>query len=198
MEVVKIKKICLKIQYATLSGQTNLKGFCSSMPSQDVTRLRFLQLARKSAWKAWLNFDCITEIFIKLESALTKADVKDAMPMLERFVVLMYDRTSNCLDVNSCQRDLFVKKGHAMESLPPTFKALLQHTYRAAYQAGYVWRQSLVHQQQLPSPENWGWKRVGETYAPHWSDFAEAAVAVRTDCMWMHSRKRLQREMQMY
>ena len=123
-----------------------------------------------------------SQTFIKLGPAPTKADVKDAMPMLERFVVLMYDRKSNCLDANSCRRDLFVKKVRAMESLPPTFEALLRHTYRAAYQAGYVWRQSLMHQQQLPSPENWGWKRVGETYAPHWSDFAEAAVAVNCGC----------------
>ena len=101
------------------------------------------------------------------------------MPMLERFVILMYDRTSNCLDVNSCRCDLFVKKGRAMEALPPTFDALLQHSFHAAYQAGHFWRKSFTQQQQLPSPEDWGWKMVGEMYFPHWTDFAEAAIAIR-------------------
>ena len=65
-----------------------------------------------------------------------------------------------------------------MEALPPTFAALLQHSFHAAYQAGHVWRKSFTQQQQLPS-EDWGWKMVGETYFPHWTDFAEAAIAIR-------------------
>ena len=82
--------------------------------------------------------------------------VTDAMLVRERFVVLMYHWTTNCLEVNSCCCDLFVKKGRAMEALPPTFAALLQHSFRAAYQAGLIWKQALNQQQQLPSPEDWG------------------------------------------
>ena len=66
----------------------------------------------------------------------------DGMPVLEQFVVLMYDQTSNCLDVNSCRHDLFVKKGQAMEARLLTLTTLLQHNFRAAYKAGHVWRQS--------------------------------------------------------
>ena len=139
----------------------------------------FANCRKKSAWSTWFNFDGVTETFIKLSSKPTITTVKEAMPMLERFVVLMYDRSSNCIDVNSCRRNLFVKKGRGMEALPPTFAALLQHSYRAAYQAGYVWRQSLVGQQQLPPPEDWGWKIVEGTYLPHWTDLPEAAIAVR-------------------
>ena len=97
--------------------------------------------------------------------------------MLEQFVVLVYDQTSNSLDVNSCRRDLFVKKGRAMEVLPPTCAALPQPC--ASYQARYVWRQSLDQLQQLPSLEDWGWKMVGETYFLHWTDLAEVAIAIR-------------------
>ena len=54
-------------------------------------------------------------------------DEIDSMPILERFAVLMYDRTSNCLDVNSCGRELFVKKARTMDALSPTSAALPQH-----------------------------------------------------------------------
>ena len=118
----------------------------------------FANCRNKSAWSTWRNFDEVTETSVKLSSSPTIKAVMDAMPVLERFVVLMYDRTSNCLDGNSCRRDLFVKKERAMEALPPTFAALLQHSFCAAYQAGHVWRLSLDQQQQLPFPEDWGWK----------------------------------------
>ena len=62
----------------------------------------FANCRKKSAWTTWCNFDEVTETFIKLSFTPSLEDVKDAMPVLERFVVLMYDKTSNCLDVNSC------------------------------------------------------------------------------------------------
>ena len=138
------------------------------MHSLDVTRLRSSQtVGERNAWSTWHNFDEVTETSVKLSSSPTIKAVMDTMPVLKRFVVLMYDRTSNCLDGNSCRRDLFVKKGRVMEALPPTFASLLQHSFRAAYQAGHVWRLSLDQQQQLPFPEDLGWKMVGETHFPH-------------------------------
>ena len=139
----------------------------------------FANCKKKSGWSTWRIFADVTATLAKLNSDPTMQAITDAMPMLERFVVFMYDRTSNCLDVNSCRRDLFVKKGRAMEALPPTFVALLQHSCRAAYQAGHIWAQSLVQQQQLPSPDDWGWTMVGEAYLPHWTDLAEAAIVIR-------------------
>ena len=142
--------------------------------------LFFANCRKKSMWNTWHNFDEVTETFVKLSFSLTIKAVTDAKPVvLEWFVVLMYDLMSNCLDVNSCCHDLFVKKGQVMEALPPTFATFLQHSFQAAYQAGHVWRQSLDQQQQLPSPEDWGWKMVEETYFPHWTDLAEAAIAIR-------------------
>ena len=45
----------------------------------------------KKAWSTWHNFDEVTETFVKLSSSPTIKAVTDAMPVLERFVVLMYD-----------------------------------------------------------------------------------------------------------
>ena len=104
--------------------------------------LFFANYRKKSTWSTWHDFDEVPKTFIKLSCSPTIKAVMDGMPVLEQFVVLMYDQTSNCLDVNSCRHDLFVKKGQVMEALLPTLTTLLQHSFRAAYQAGHVWRQS--------------------------------------------------------
>ena len=59
----------------------------------------------------------------------------DDFAHIERFVVLLYDRSSTCIDVNSCRRDLFSTKQRDVESIPPTRDALKQHLLRAMLQA---------------------------------------------------------------
>ena len=51
--------------------------------------------------------------------------------------------------------------------LPPSRRALKQHTRRACYQTGYVWQQS-VGSLTLPNPEHWGWVFEGNMYQPQW------------------------------
>ena len=54
--------------------------------------------------------------------------------MLERFVVLMYDRTSQITEVNTQRQALFSRRGRSIENIPPTQAALRQHILRATYQ----------------------------------------------------------------
>ena len=49
------------------------------------------------------------------------------MPETERFVTLMYDRTSTCTTVNEARKDLFTMKERIIENIPPTYGALLEH-----------------------------------------------------------------------
>ncbi|KAG0718185.1 hypothetical protein GWK47_052926 [Chionoecetes opilio] len=58
--------------------------------------------------------------------------------LLERFTVIIYNKTSNLDSVNEARRELFSQKNWPMEKIPPTQEALLQHTLRAVYQAG-IW-----------------------------------------------------------
>ena len=92
-------------------GEENAKAmlFFHAFTGCDQTSF-FANCKKKSVWGTWRNFAGVTATFAKLSSDPTMQAVKDAIPMLERFAVLKYDRTSNCLDVNSCRRDLFVKK----------------------------------------------------------------------------------------
>jgi len=48
----------------------------------------------------------------------------------------MYDRTSECLEVNEVRKQLFTQKSRSLENVPLTTKAALeQHLKRASYQA---------------------------------------------------------------
>ena len=82
--------------------------------------------SKNTTWKTWLSFPDVTEVFIRL------VDLQDISAgdkgKLERFVCLMYGRTSPVSEVNQCRRLLFVKKAHMIENFPPTSNnALIEH-----------------------------------------------------------------------
>ena len=55
-------------------------------------------------------------------------DVSDpVMSVVERFVVLLYDRTSDQVSVNNARKLLFTQTSRSLDNLPPTQAALLQH-----------------------------------------------------------------------
>lgn len=55
---------------------------------------------------------------------------------IERYVILMYDRSSSIEEINQSRRYLFTKKNRTSENLPPTLDALKEHLKRAVYQGG--------------------------------------------------------------
>ena len=75
----------------------------------------------------------------------------DDLAVLERFVVLLYDRTCEFQTLNEARRYLFSKKSREMENIPPSQAALLEHSKRAAFQAGHIWGQTLVSEPEVPS-----------------------------------------------
>ena len=81
--------------------------------------------------------DCMNEAFINLGSTSIKEAIAETCKV-RTFVVIMYDRPRNFLELNSFCHHLFVKKSRVIESLPPTFLALLQNALRAAKPVEYV------------------------------------------------------------
>ena len=55
---------------------------------------------------------------------------------IERYVVLLFDRTSRKKSVKDAKKQLFAEKGKALDDIPPTTVGLVEHTKRATYQAG--------------------------------------------------------------
>ena len=92
----------------------------------------------------------------------------------------MYKRTTNAITVDEARREMFVKDGRDLETIPPISAALLQHTVRAAYIAVHVWNNALVSSPDLPQPNEWGWIRTGDDgYKPLWTKLPEASKVIR-------------------
>ena len=126
---------------------------------------------KKTSWNAWQVFDEVTEAFKRLMNVPSIDTLQDVMPVLERFVVLMYGRFSICMNVNDARKELFAHRGRSIESIPPTADALFQHSKRSVYQSGYCWGQCLVCVPELPSPNDWGWQKGSDqTWQPIWTN----------------------------
>ena len=97
------------------------------------------------------------------------------MHVIERFVILQYDSTSKCKDVNKARKKLFAKNS-SVQNIPPTYAALEQNVKRSALQGGHVWGQALVPKPVLPPPTDWGWQRSDDgPYTPLWTTLPEAS-----------------------
>ena len=137
--------------------------------------------SKKTSWNTWKFYDLVTPAFCALAATPSTECIEQWLPLLERFVVLLYDRTSSLEHVNEARKELFTKKSRTIDRLPPTQAALIQHIKRAAYQAGHCWAQVMIAAPELPSPGDWGWKRKdqGCGWEAFWTALPEATQACR-------------------
>ena len=152
--------------------------WCSSLPIFHAltgcdTVSAFSGRGKKTAWETWKAFPEVTDAFGELQEMPAEVSEK-SMSLLERFVVLMYDRTSDIMEVNEAREQLFAHKARALENIPPTKAALKQHIKRACYQAN-IWYQALVSEPQLLNPSDWGWPKDPTGWQPLWTTLPEAA-----------------------
>ena len=98
---------------------------------------------KRSFWQAWQVYEDITETFVYLAShPFQLLDIDDNhFQKLEKLTVILHDKTSPLSSVNETRWELFCHNNRAMDKLPPTKDALLQHAQRAGYQAG-IWTTS--------------------------------------------------------
>ena len=89
---------------------------------------------KKRAWSTWQVFPEVTEAFESL--LLMEEEISEtAMSVLEWYVVFLYDRTSDLVQVNDARKQLFAQKSRSLENIPPTYAALREHIKRVSYQA---------------------------------------------------------------
>ena len=94
---------------------------------------------KRTALEAWKSYPDVANAFLSIAHEPSEVRNK-CMEHLERFVVLLYDRTSSKTSVNDARKQLFALKGRARDAIPPsrsTRVALVEHTKRAAYQADH-------------------------------------------------------------
>ena len=144
------------------------------------TTSAFFGRGKKSAWEAWKTYREVTDAFAHIAlHPFTEVDVDSQhFQQLERFAVLVYDKTSDLQHVDEARKELFCHKGKTMDRLPPTQDALLQHSKRVAYQAG-IWCTSELNIQNAPTPEGWGWTfdEQSRSWAPVWNTVPVASKA---------------------
>ena len=154
---------------------------CAALPAFHAitgcdTTSSFVGRGKKSAWKTWHSFPEATTAFSELSAVPSEVSEK-CLCLLERFVILLYDRSSSSVSVNMVRKQLFSRKNRSLDNIPPTRlrDALLQHVKRASYQAGHVWGQSFIADPYLPSPSDWGWELVDSLWKPVWMTLPQAA-----------------------
>ena len=92
-------------------GQENSRAlpFFQWLTGCDTTS-SFSSVGKKTAWDTWKAFPEVTDTFIDLGSMpLSLSD--ENMNHLQRFVLLLYDRTSECTRVDLCRKLLLPKEG---------------------------------------------------------------------------------------
>ena len=94
---------------------------------------------------------------------------------LEKFVVMMYDRSSTAEGVDAARLDMFARKQRPYEAIPPNQEALKKHVKHAAYQAGCIWSQATVLQPEMQTPANWGWTKTEDLWHVIWTELPPIA-----------------------
>ena len=136
--------------------------------------------AKKSAWQAWQSFEEVTKTLEFLaDHPFQQLELNDEpFKKLERLTVVLYDKTSALNSVNEARKKLFCEDNRAMDKLPPTQDALLQHVRRAVFQAG-IWTTSPETQQVVPSPAQYAWAKESDSWVPVWITTPEVSKACR-------------------
>ena len=81
---------------------------------------------KRSAWRTWDVCPEASDVFTELSSYLTHIEEEDT-GRLEKFVVMMYDRSSSTEAVDDARLELFSRKQIPYEAIPRARASLVQH-----------------------------------------------------------------------
>ena len=140
----------------------------------------FFGRGKRLAWEAWKCYPDVTDAFRHMaDNPFCNIDKEDEhFKLLERYTVVLYDKTSQVSSVNVARKEMFCQRSKCMETIPPTQSALLEHSKRAAYQTG-IWVTCNMPLQHAPSPEGRGWtmKKESQSWIPVWTTMPMASKA---------------------
>jgi hypothetical protein len=71
---------------------------------------------KKTAWEVWKSFPEVIDTFVQLSTEPN--DIDPLLVHLQRFVVLMYDCSSNKISVNALRKHLFTKRADPWNLYP--------------------------------------------------------------------------------
>ena len=116
------------------------------------------------------NYFVITETFQILSWQPTQERIGERLVILEDFIAEVYGNRHSCHDINILRWKLFkASSSNNIRELPPTSSSLHLHVLRAAFQAGWIWGNS-ISQENCPDAQNFGWKIVQNVLCIKWCD----------------------------
>ena len=116
------------------------------------TTSEFKGKTKKSAWDIWKMYDEVTDIFLALVNRQELDEYN--FSIIQRFVCILYDRTSRHFWVNDARKQIFAQGQTSFEKIPPSEAALEQHEGNAS--GGHIWGQCLVTRPVIPHLQQWG------------------------------------------
>ena len=114
----------------------------------------------------------LSTVFINLGN-LPSEITEEQLSVLEYYLKRLYS-TNNTKDMNNSlakeRVSCFERSAdNDLRKLPMSRPALLQHTKRSSYQAGFLWMEC-VDNATIPDPTLWGWKRHEGKLVSMWQD----------------------------
>ena len=92
--------------------------------------------------KTWKAFQEVADAFNKLQGMSSEVS-EESISLIERFVVLVYDRASDSIDVNDARKQLFIHKSKTLGNIDLNQEVLKQLIKSASCQIN-CWNQALV------------------------------------------------------
>ena len=86
----------------------------------------FAGRGKQTAFQTWKAYPEVTSAFSALSAAPVEV-TQEQCQLIERFIVLMYSRTSSLKHVNEARQALFSQGTRSIENIPPTKAALYEH-----------------------------------------------------------------------
>ena len=96
----------------------------------------FHGIGKRTVWSVFNNMPNIHELFVEITDSPDSVS-PEAFEVIERFTVLLYQKTSGLTSVNEL-RKYISSQCRNIESIPPTKKPLEQKVKRACYVAGCI------------------------------------------------------------
>ena len=124
-------------------------------------------------WDCWQNDEKFNELNIVFKELgnVPQTVNEERLDMLEYFIKKVYSTKAKELEPTLALERLSKFEASAnndLRQIPMSHPALLQHTKRACYQAGYLWNECL-HNVEVPDPSLWGWmKKENGEFIPCW------------------------------
>ena len=85
----------------------NALPMCHALTGCDTVSA-FAGRGKRTAWAVWESFPELTDALSEVNHEQTDI-TESCMSIIARFVILMYDRTSTCSDINTARKKLFAK-----------------------------------------------------------------------------------------